>query len=270
MPDCTSSATSRMPCLRQRRSSALQKFRGRGKIAALALNRLDENRGDFLRIDEALEEFLFDVRERIGGGVFRAARRRRRDRCSDRARGKRPRAASRNPLRCTALLAVSESEPIVRPWKQPWKAMNLSRPRVIAGELHRRFDGLGAGIAEIDALGVVAWSDRREFLGEIDHALVIEIRAGHVDQVGGLLLDRGDDVAGGNAPWRRRRCPRRNRGRCCRRRLRSWRRGRFSRRAGNRACRTARARRWSRSTIFLAFGPGSAVMSCGNFISAAV
>ena len=48
----------------------LQKIRGSGKIAAFALNRLDENCGDFFRIHAALEEFVLEIRERIGGGVF--------------------------------------------------------------------------------------------------------------------------------------------------------------------------------------------------------
>ena len=55
MPDCTSSATSMMPCLRQMRCETLQEFRRRGQVAAFTLNRLDENCGDFVGIDAALE-----------------------------------------------------------------------------------------------------------------------------------------------------------------------------------------------------------------------
>ena len=66
--------------------------------------------------------------------------------------------------------------------------------RVIARELHGGFDGFGAGISEIDALRALARRNGREFFGQFHHALVIEIRAGHVDQLGGLFLDGGDDL----------------------------------------------------------------------------
>ena len=38
--------------------------------------------------------------------------------------------AGPKPRRCTALLAVSDSAPIVRPWKPPRKAMRFGRPVV--------------------------------------------------------------------------------------------------------------------------------------------
>src|SRR5262249_11301136 len=49
-----------------------QKFRWSDDIAAFALNRLNENRGDFLGIDDTLEEFSFNMREGVSCGVLRA------------------------------------------------------------------------------------------------------------------------------------------------------------------------------------------------------
>ena len=56
MPDCTSSETSMMPCLRQMRCESCRKNSRRGNVAAFALNRLDEDSGDVFGIDDALEE----------------------------------------------------------------------------------------------------------------------------------------------------------------------------------------------------------------------
>ena len=66
--------------------------------------------------------------------------------------------------------------------------------RVIPRELHRRFDSLGAGISEIDALRALARRNGRELFGELDHALIVKIGAGHVDQLGRLLLNGGDHL----------------------------------------------------------------------------
>ena len=96
IPDCTSSATSRIPCLRQRRSSPCRNSGGAGEVAALALNRLDENRGHFRGIDEALEKFVLNVRQANRPRRFPDARRKRRDRYSDREHEILRRAASRS------------------------------------------------------------------------------------------------------------------------------------------------------------------------------
>ena len=113
-------------------------------------------------------------------------------------------------------------------------------PRVIARELDGGFQGFGAGIAEVNALGVFARSDGGELFGQITQIRIVKIRAGHVNQFGGLLLNRGDNVgmamsggddgdSGGEIEEQ-----------CCRQRLRSSRRGHFLRRADNRAYRRAR------------------------------
>ena len=74
--------------------------------------------------------------------------------------------------------------------------------RVVAREFDGGLDRFGAGIAVIDALLFFAGRDGGEFFGELDHVRVVEIGARHVDQFGGLPLNRGDHVgmamSGGN------------------------------------------------------------------------
>ena len=72
--------------------------------------------------------------------------------------------------------------------------MNFVAARVIARQLDRRFERFGAGIAEIDVLRFFAGRDRRQTFRKFDHSLVIKIGAGHVDQLGRLLLDGCDDA----------------------------------------------------------------------------
>src|SRR5262249_54809854 len=65
---------------------------------------------------------------------------------------------------------------------------------VILHELDGGFDRFSAGIAEVDALRSFAGGDSSEFFGEFDEVWVVEIRAGHVNQFGGLLLNRSNHV----------------------------------------------------------------------------
>ena len=73
---------------------------------------------------------------------------------------------------------------------------------VVAGELQRALDGFGAGVAVVEAVRPGHGRDGGEALGQGDHVLVVEVGAGHVDQLGGLVLDGFDDfgmtVAGGD------------------------------------------------------------------------
>ncbi len=79
--------------------------------------------------------------------------------------------------------------------------MILSRLRVIFRQLDRRLDGFRARIAEVHALLLRARSNRRKLFRELRQSLVVEIRAGQVNQFGRLLLNRSDHfrmaVAGG-------------------------------------------------------------------------
>ena len=75
-PDCTSSAMSRMPWRSQMRRISCRKFVGRDDVAALALDRLENDGGDLFGRQDGLEELLFDVAraaEREGLLLLRAA-----------------------------------------------------------------------------------------------------------------------------------------------------------------------------------------------------
>ncbi len=73
---------------------------------------------------------------------------------------------------------------------------------VVASQLHGCFDRLRARITKVDAPGNAAGCDCSQLLGQFDHVLVVEIRAGHVDQTLGLIFDRRNylrvTMAGGN------------------------------------------------------------------------
>ncbi len=64
---------------------------------------------------------------------------------------------------------------------------------VIAGEFQGAFDGFGAGVAVVEAVRSGHGSDGGEPVGQGGHGFVVKIGAGDVYQLGGLLLDGGDD-----------------------------------------------------------------------------
>ena len=72
----------------------------------------------------------------------------------------------------------------------------------IAGQLHGSLYRLCAGVGVENALGRVTGCDLLQFARQSHHALVIEVGARHVDEVGGLLADGGHHlrvgVAGGD------------------------------------------------------------------------
>ena len=72
---------------------------------------------------------------------------------------------------------------------------------VVSGELQGALDRLRRRSCRSRSGAGPAWARRREALGQRDHVLVVEVGAGHVDQLAGLLLDGGDDfgmaMAGG-------------------------------------------------------------------------
>ena len=73
---------------------------------------------------------------------------------------------------------------------------------VVARQLHCRFHGLRARVAEIDALGEIARRDAGQLFGELGEQRIIEISTGHMNQDLGLALDGAHHVrmavTGGN------------------------------------------------------------------------
>src|SRR5690348_14686520 len=88
------------------------------------------------------------------------------------------------------------------PVKSAVKRDDLLPPGVISRELDGRLDGFGPGVSEIDFLGLAARCYRFQLSGQLDHAFIVKIRAGHVNELGCLPLNGGDDfgvaVASGN------------------------------------------------------------------------
>ena len=73
---------------------------------------------------------------------------------------------------------------------------------VVASQLHRGFHGLSTGVAVVSANRAGHGRYFAQALRQRDHAFVIKIGAGHVDQLGGLLLNCrhnfGVAMSGGN------------------------------------------------------------------------
>ena len=126
--------------------------------------------------------------------------------------------------------------------------------RVVSRELHGRFDRFRAGIAEIDALRFLA----RRIEASFSASSTMPRNRNPCRTCASVRRPASEwrrPLRDGNAPWKRRRSLRRNRGKCCRLRLRPARRGPFSRPADSRACRTAK-RLCGRARQSLGFGPG--------------
>ena len=168
---------------------------GSDDVAALALDGLDEDGGDFFGRERGLEELLFDVAGAAEGEGFFFLR----------AAG-------------TAAIGVGvadvgdagdergEAAPLLRlgggerkrahgaAVESAEEGDDVLAAGVIAGELEGALDGLGAGVAVVEAVRAGHGRDGGEALGEGRRVFVVEVGAGHVDELGGLLLDGGDDL----------------------------------------------------------------------------
>ena len=99
----------------------------------------------------------------------------------------------KKPACCVYLLEVSDSEPIVRPWKLPRKAMMRAALRHVARELQRALDRLRAGLAEEAHARLADRHDRGEALGERGH-LLVPVVARDVQELAGRVLHRLHDA----------------------------------------------------------------------------
>ena len=180
MPDWISSAISRMPCSsHSSRRPCRNRRRGR-EVPALALDRLDDDGRD---VSGAIWR---PKTAAAGSGAPRSRRRR-----SSRQRSTRGNGAwwtigtsGPKPARCLTFEFVSDSEPIVRPWNPPSKAM-IPRPvGVVAGELDRALDGLGSRVAEEEHAGLLGERrDPGQALHELEVARLVEVGRGDVDEL---------------------------------------------------------------------------------------
>ena len=159
-------------------------------VAALALDRLDENRGHLVRRGDPLEHGVLDLLDTIAAEVRITAclrslrigdvmdvRNERREAAAVDQLGARKRHGAVGP----AVKSAQESN-------GPASAC------VPAGQFQCRLQCLGSAVGEEDALGRRARRQLGESLRQVDLGLVIKIGAGHVNQPGGLVLNGGDDL----------------------------------------------------------------------------
>ena len=179
------------PVPRGQLAQPVQERRRRHDVAALALDRLDDDRGDLVGRGEVHEELLGDERQalrgtRVGAAVEAIGIRVRR---VVHARHERPEAA---PL---DRLAGGQRQRAQRSAVKRAEERDDPLPlRVIARQLDRRLGRLGAGVGEERADVAVDRRDRGERLGQPDLRLVVEVRPRHVDELLRLIGDRAHDV----------------------------------------------------------------------------
>src|SRR6185437_3311957 len=66
---------------------------------------------------------------------------------------------------------------------------NVLPPGVVTGDLQGALNGLGPGVAVVKTMRAGHGRDSRQPLGKRHQRLIVEVRAGHVDQLGGLVLN---------------------------------------------------------------------------------
>ena len=190
-PDCTSSTTSRMPCSSHSRRRSASHPAGGHDVAALALDRLDEDRGDVARVGQLREQHLLDVRgagQRVG--VVRIGVRR--------VEGAGRDDAEPGPL---AGLARRQRQAAERAAvERPEEGDHVRPAGVVAGELERGLDRLGAGVGE-EHPGVGHRGERGQALADVGVDREVEVGRAVVQDVVDLGVDRRVDgrvgVAGG-------------------------------------------------------------------------
>ena len=255
MPDCTSSKINRMPCSSHSARSPARKPSGRHDVAALALDRLDQDRGDFRRRHAALEQHADVVEHRralVGAGEQRPVRIRVRHVGDARHR--------REEALLLRVLARGEGERAHRAAVEAAEETDEARAAGdVARQLDRGLDRLGARLAQE--------AHRFPALHRRDAAPGVRpgrssARASSRWRCAGTGRRRPSPPAppaDGHDRCCTRRCRRRSRGSGCRRRPRPACRVRATSRTGSRAGTTARSPARRARSVARAFGPGSSV-----------
>ncbi len=170
----------------------LQEEVGSNDVAAFALNRLDDDAGDFLGIKEAFEDLLFEYLKDFRAAGFRSV-------AEGAAIGVRKRNvldAGKQSAKTLALRGFRSGQRKSAHGAAVKAAVERDHFVALGGitrELDGAFDGFRARIGEERLFGSSARQRVHEPLGETRHTLVVKIGAGHVDEFGGLLLNGGDD-----------------------------------------------------------------------------
>src|SRR5579883_1724626 len=164
------------------------KLLGRHQIAALPLNRLDDDRGNLFRRENGPEELFFQELHAFNGAGVRLLAVR-----AAIAIGKRRMIDGQHRAEPAPLygFAAGEREGAHRAaMKASKKCHKLVAACVITRQLNGSFYRFGAGITKRDSLAKRTRRQSRQLFSQQHHAVVIEIRAGHVQELSGLSLNR--------------------------------------------------------------------------------
>ena len=163
---------------------ALEEAVLRDDVAALALDRLDDDRRDLVGRHELVEQDLVEPAQVLDVSVRRVVH----------ARDEGPK------LRVVLRLRGGERDRSVRPTVEPAEERHDVGPaRCVAGELDRGLDHLRPRVAEVGALAPRDRRDVRDPLAELRVDREVEVRGAEVDDGPGLLGDRRNDVRVGVA-----------------------------------------------------------------------
>ena len=163
---------------------ALEEAVLRDDVAALALDRLDDDCRDLVGRHELVEQDLVEPAQVLDAPVRRVV--------DARDEGPEPRVVLR--------LRGGERDRAVRPTVEPAEERHDVGPAgCVAGELDRGLDHLRPRVAEVGALAPRDRGDVRDPLAELGVDREVEVRGAEVDDGPGLLGDRRDDVRVGVA-----------------------------------------------------------------------
>lgn len=166
-----------------------QETRRRNVVAAFALDGFDKNGGHFVRRRDPLQDRVFDLADADafrGDSALRTAAGK--GNVMD-VRDQGREAAAMNDLR-----AAERHGPVGASVERSQKGDDVAAAGVPAGQLQSRFQRFRPAIGEEDLLRRRAGSDGRQPFRQGDLRLVVEIGAGHVQKLVGLVLDGGGDV----------------------------------------------------------------------------
>ena len=168
---------------------------GSNDVTTFALYRLDEDRRHFFRSQRGLEQFLFDKARAAQGKFFALLR------------------SAPGPAIYIRIADVGnsrhqgrETPPLLRfgcgqrecthraPVKRAEERDDVLPLGVIARQLQGTLDRLRSRVSIVNTVRPFHRCDLRKALGQLHHALVIEVGARHMNQFARLLLDSGDHI----------------------------------------------------------------------------
>src|ERR1700675_3573816 len=160
-------------------AQALQEAVLRDDIAALALDRLDDDRGDLIGRGELVEQDLVEPAQVVDAPIRRMEDARQEGSEASVVLGLRGRERNR---------------PVGAPMERAEERDHVRPLRGESSQLDRGLDNFRPGIAEIHAFAPGYWRNSGKLSAYFWVNRLIEVRGAEMDQLGGLLADRRDDL----------------------------------------------------------------------------